>query len=246
VVVTVHLTSCSGIIDPSITYVKPDGSDGPHADFKLVSGDTNDGDWTTTVLLDQYSPAGTYKVKELRAFDLYNTVIAQSAKDPADAIATNINITVTIGAPTITSISPDSGPTSGGTRITITGTGFRQGATVKFGTQAGIGPQVLSGTTLTVTTPGLPSGVVTVVVTNPDGQATSGTVSGRTAMIPGGTNTYTSVDSVVGAKPTAPSGTGSTGGIAPAPGVKPSAPIVTTVPGTGTATPTPMPQPARR
>ncbi len=244
VTVTVHLTSCSGIIDPSITYVKPDGSDGPHADFRLVSGDSNSGDWQTTVLLDQYSPAGTYKVKELRAFDLYNTVIAQSAKDPADAIATAINITVAIGAPTITSITPDSGPVSGGTRVTITGTGFRQGATVKFGTQAGIDPQVLSGTTVTVTTPSLPSGLVTVVVTNPDGQSTGGAITGRTATATNGTNTYTSVDSSTGPKPTAAVSTTAPGSIAPAPVAKPTAPVATVT--TGTATPTPMAQPARR
>src|SRR5262249_59535522 len=36
-------------------------------------------------------------------------------------------------APTVTSISPASGPTTGGTPITISGTGFVSGATVKLG-----------------------------------------------------------------------------------------------------------------
>ena len=36
-------------------------------------------------------------------------------------------------APTVTSISPASGPTTGGTAVIITGTGFQSGATVKIG-----------------------------------------------------------------------------------------------------------------
>src|ERR1700733_3232139 len=39
----------------------------------------------------------------------------------------------TVSAPTITSISPSSGTTAGGTAITITGTGFASGATVTVG-----------------------------------------------------------------------------------------------------------------
>ena len=36
-------------------------------------------------------------------------------------------------APTVSSVSPNSGPTAGGTAVTITGTNFAAGATVKFG-----------------------------------------------------------------------------------------------------------------
>ncbi|MEU6582888.1 IPT/TIG domain-containing protein, partial [Nocardia sp. NPDC046763] len=38
--------------------------------------------------------------------------------------------------PTITSLSPTSGPTTGGTSVTITGTGFTGPTTVLFGTTA--------------------------------------------------------------------------------------------------------------
>ena len=41
---------------------------------------------------------------------------------------------IKVGAqPTVTAISPNSGPTSGGTSVTITGTGFATGATVTIG-----------------------------------------------------------------------------------------------------------------
>ncbi len=50
-----------------------------------------------------------------------------------------------------------------------------------FGTIAGIDPEVLSATTLTVTTPtNLPSGQVVVVVTNPDNQSSSHAIAART------------------------------------------------------------------
>ena len=42
--------------------------------------------------------------------------------------------------PTVTGISPNFGPTAGGTSVTITGTGFAAPATVSFGANAGSPP----------------------------------------------------------------------------------------------------------
>jgi hypothetical protein len=58
-----------------------------------------------------------------------------------------------IAPPTVTSVSPNSGTPVGGTAVTITGTNFAAGATVKFGGTAATGVTVVSGTTLTATTP---------------------------------------------------------------------------------------------
>jgi len=54
--------------------------------------------------------------------------------------------------PTITSISPNSGPTTGGTSVTINGSGFQSGATVTFG---GVPAQIttVSGSAITAATP---------------------------------------------------------------------------------------------
>ena len=41
--------------------------------------------------------------------------------------------TYVLPAPTISSVSPNTGPTTGGTPVTITGTNFQSGATVTFG-----------------------------------------------------------------------------------------------------------------
>lgn len=66
--------------------------------------------------------------------------------------------------PLITSISPDSGPVVGGTVVTITGSGFLPGATVKFGATQATFATVVSPTRIDVTSPP-GAGVVDVIVT---------------------------------------------------------------------------------
>lgn len=62
-----------------------------------------------------------------------------------------------IPAPTISGVSPTSGPASGGTVVTITGTGFRAGATVLFGGVAASNVFVSpDGTSITCTAPAQP------------------------------------------------------------------------------------------
>jgi len=77
--------------------------------------------------------------------------------------------------PTVTGIAPATGPAAGGTAITITGTGFLTGATVKLGGTSATGVTVVSATSITATAPAHAAGAVSVVVTNTDGQ--SGTLS---------------------------------------------------------------------
>lgn len=69
--------------------------------------------------------------------------------------------------PTVTSISPNSGPIAGETPVTITGTNFVVGATVHIGTTPVWYPTVVSDTSITATTPPHTAGAFGVVVTNP-------------------------------------------------------------------------------
>ncbi|MGO9828554.1 MAG: IPT/TIG domain-containing protein [Myxococcaceae bacterium] len=79
--------------------------------------------------------------------------------------------------PTITSISPTSGPPAGGTPVTILGVGFQSGATVSFGSAAATGVSVTGPGSISATTPaGTAGSTVGVTVTNPDAQ--SGTLPG--------------------------------------------------------------------
>jgi hypothetical protein len=72
-------------------------------------------------------------------------------------------------APTISGVSPNTGPSAGGTSVTITGTGFQTGASVYFSSAAATGVSVNSATQIQATTPANDAGAVYVVVTNPDG-----------------------------------------------------------------------------
>ncbi|MFC6018447.1 IPT/TIG domain-containing protein [Plantactinospora solaniradicis] len=80
----------------------------------------------------------------------------------------------TFVAPTISDVAPDQGPTSGGTSVTITGTGFTGATGVTFGGNLGTNLVVNpAGTSLTVTTPAGPAGPVDVVVLLPGPDATA-------------------------------------------------------------------------
>ncbi len=70
-------------------------------------------------------------------------------------------------APTVTSLSPSSGPVAGGTVVTVTGTNFAAGATVSFGTAAAASVTVVSATQIKATSPpGTGSVHVTVTTSN--------------------------------------------------------------------------------
>ena len=71
-------------------------------------------------------------------------------------------------APTVTSVSPNSGPTAGGTQVAITGTNLL-GATVQFDNIAATNVVVLSSTSVTATSPAGGPGTIDVSVTTPSG-----------------------------------------------------------------------------
>ena len=77
-------------------------------------------------------------------------------------------------APTVTGVSPQTGSPSGGTTVTISGSGFTNASAVSFGGAAATGFTVDSGTQITATAPA-GTGTVDVTVTTPAGtSATSG------------------------------------------------------------------------
>src|SRR5436190_8433850 len=84
---------------------------------------------------------------------------------------TLFNLTVNAPPPTVTSVSPTSGSTSGGTGVTVTGTNFLAGATVSIGGTPATGVTVVNSTTITATAPARAAGLVGVSVTNPDTQS---------------------------------------------------------------------------
>jgi len=87
-----------------------------------------------------------------------------------NATSTNGYSYATAPAPTVSGVNPTSGPTAGGTSVTISGTNFAAGASVTFGGSAATGVIVNNSTTITATTPAHAAGAVDVVVINSNGQ----------------------------------------------------------------------------
>ena len=75
--------------------------------------------------------------------------------------------------PTVTKVSPNKGPTGGGTSVTITGTNFTANATVDFGTTGATGITVSSATSITAIAPA-GTGAVDVTVSTPGGASSTG------------------------------------------------------------------------
>ncbi|MDR3502421.1 MAG: IPT/TIG domain-containing protein, partial [Legionella sp.] len=129
--------------------------------------------------------------------------------------------TYTAATPTLATITPSSGTTSGGTTITLTGTGFVPGTTVLLDGIDAVNVQVLNNTTLTAVTPAHASGAVNVEVNNGAGVATltgaftyvggglslsgitpfTGSVAGGTVITLSGTNLSGTTSVTVGGVP---------------------------------------------
>src|ERR1700681_659502 len=78
-------------------------------------------------------------------------------------------------APTVTAVSPNTGPSSGGTSVTVTGTNLGGASTVTFGSGAGTNIAVNGGgSSLTVTAPAGAVGKTDVTVTTPGGTSAIG------------------------------------------------------------------------
>ncbi|MCB1601458.1 MAG: IPT/TIG domain-containing protein [Xanthomonadales bacterium] len=76
-----------------------------------------------------------------------------------------------VAAPTLTSVTPNSGPAAGGAPVTISGSGFQAGAVARFGDALCTNAVVTVPNTITCNTPAASPVAVNVTVTNPDGQS---------------------------------------------------------------------------
>ncbi|MDB5655223.1 MAG: outer rane autotransporter barrel domain protein, partial [Tardiphaga sp.] len=86
--------------------------------------------------------------------------------------ATGTGLYTYAGGPAVTSVSPNSGTTLGGTSVTITGSNFTGATAVTFGGSAASTFAVVSATSITATTPAHGPGAVDIVVTTPGGAGT--------------------------------------------------------------------------
>ena len=161
---------------PGVTGVSP------------AAGPTGGGN---TVTITGSSLANATAVKFGTATATIKTDIATSitATAPAGSAGT-VDITVTtalgtsptsaadrytyLAAPTVTGINPTSGPTGGGTAVTITGTNFAGTPTIKFGANAATNISVVTSSQITATSPAGSAATVDVTVTTPGGTSATG------------------------------------------------------------------------
>ena len=191
----------------------------------------------------------------------WSVFVTTSGGTSAGNSAANFTYTV---APTVSKVLPNSGPTGGGTAITITGTGFVAGATVVVGQGSGSVTGVIPATNVTVVSPteitavtgkGAKAGTWSVFVTTTGGTSagnsganfaytapavvpTVSKVTPNTGPTTGGTAiTITGTGFVAGASVVIGQGSGSVTGVIPASSVTVVSPTeITAVTGSGAKT----------
>jgi IPT/TIG domain len=91
------------------------------------------------------------------------------------SLALPLDLFTYVAAPSIVTVLPGDGPTTGGTTVALAGTGFTGATAVTFGGVPGTDLAVSSDLTLTVTTPAHAAGAVPVVVVGPGGSSAPST-----------------------------------------------------------------------
>jgi outer membrane protein OmpA-like peptidoglycan-associated protein len=194
----------------TISANDPDGGSGGGSIVYGITGGTSASGTTTKV-----GTFGTLTVNEATGAYSYepndsaiNTVVINTSETftvtaTSGALVGSATLTVSItgaaessvSAPTISGISPNRGPISGGTVVTVTGSGFTTAQFVKFGDTFGTNLAIVSSTSLTIEAPAKLAGTYNLTVIN-----TGGTNSG--------TNNYVYYIPSAPAAPTSVSATG--------------------------------------
>lgn len=100
-------------------------------------------------------------------------VVSLTVQNPDGQISTLSNSFTYLAppAPSIVTVSPTSGPTAGGTLVTITGANFVDGASVLFGANSAASVNFSNSTLITAVTPANAAETVNITVQNPDLQS---------------------------------------------------------------------------
>ncbi len=160
----------SGNNDTVTAYINPTANaaaPGMAATYTVTSFDVG-----TVTGVGLQNPGGGFAVRvdEIRVGDSYQDVVSSGG-------------VVTVPAPIISSVTPTSGFTNGGTMVTIAGSNFLAGVTVNFGGNPGTGVSLIDSNSLTVVTPPGAPGAVNVVVQNTNALAATN-LNGFTYVLP--------------------------------------------------------------
>jgi len=148
--------------------------------WRLSSGNNTTLDQATTSSTHSYTVTGANGDTTLNS-----TLTINEAEGNRTVTASCVAAT----APTVTNVNPNSGPTTGGTGVAITGTNFTGATAVKFGSTNATSFTVNSSTSITATSPA-GSGTVDIAVTT--GGGTSATSAADRFTYAGTTTTLAS------------------------------------------------------
>jgi IPT/TIG domain/Fibronectin type III domain len=182
VTVTVTVSGQSGSLANGFTYVATPTITGVSPNTGSTAGGT-----AVTITGTNFVTGATVTFGTAAATSVVlvnsTTITALTPAGSAGAVSVTVTVSGQSGSlasgftyaviPTVTSLSPNTGSTAGGTAVTITGTNFVSGATVTFGTAAATGVVVTNSTTITALTPAGTAGAATVTVTDPGPQSGS-------------------------------------------------------------------------
>jgi hypothetical protein len=160
-------------VAPRITSISPNNGPPSGGTSLTISGTDFDSGTTVTIggslcssltfvnsgTLTCLAPASTVGVK---------TATATNSRDLTGSLTSGYTYNP---VPTVSFLVPSAGGTAGGEQVTITGTGFLDGATATIAGVTCSSPTVLTSSTLTCTTGPQAATVGQAIVTNPDGQS---------------------------------------------------------------------------
>ncbi|MDQ1159560.1 hypothetical protein QE385_003957 [Sphingomonas sp. SORGH_AS 950] len=171
-----------GTSTPTNTNVVDDGG--------VIAGAQRSGNYTITSLATVVRTYTTPVSSTGTTFDSTASVAWSATCTPAGAAS----------APTLTAVSPSSGPTGGGTNVVITGTDFTGATAVAFGGTAASSFVVNSATQITATSPARSAGTVNISVTTAAGTgAANSAYTYVAAPVAGAVNTTVAANSTANA-----------------------------------------------
>jgi hypothetical protein len=181
----------------TVTFPKltPSGSDELYFSYAVVANTASAG--KTSGYAYSTTSDGDVAAYDVNVSSVQQPTATQSPTGVSGAIAVLIAAqgTTTPSVTAVTSVSPTSGSTSGGTAVTVTGIGFGGATAVKFGTNAASSFTVVSPTSISAVAP-TGTGVVDVTITTPSG--TSPTSASDKYTYASATPTVTSVSPTSG------------------------------------------------
>ena len=121
------------------------------------------------------SPAGNGAVSVWVATDVGSTSSVKGA---------TFSYSTPVSPPTVAGVAPTTGPTTGGTTVTISGSGLTGAVAVAFGAQQATGVTVVSDTQITALSPASLAGTVDISVTGPGGASAASTADQFTYSTP--------------------------------------------------------------